>query len=533
MKKLFFLFMMTMLPKIASADTWDGNSSDKSWYNENATEFHLYTASQLKGLADIVNDGTSNFNGKSIFLESDINLGNYSWIPIGYARLEPKSFCGIFNGNNHTISNINITTSKLTGTINGTGLFGRIYDAMIANLNIDGKITHDSRNNGIGQGLGGLVGLALGSSSIESVKCIIDINFISDGTWWAFGNDYGGIGLIAGKATTINKSYCEGKITATNCGLAQGHCGGIAGSINIVEKCCSNVNMIIPLNDGSFGNPPSIGGIAGYVEQQVKDAIFTGSISINNNGGNKCFTGGICGNGGMGVQIGNVISAPSYFYSCAQAFYTCLINRNASPVVTNAYYANTYAGSYETYGTSVSEDYLKSGAVLEGFDKDVWEFTTGRYPRLKALIPTYTIHSPLEHGSIAYCVKEGGEAMIEVKAEQGWTIEKVFVNQIDAMAQMNGNRLVLSDIQENKEIFVVYEQLPSGMSVPQALQSFNISSTSDGFVVSGVRVGKSIAVYDMNGMVLNRQSSTGANRFLFPRGLYIVTADGQSKKVLF
>ena len=538
MKKQLFLIVMVLLPMVASADTWDGVSSDKNWYDENTSEFHLYTASQLKGLADIVNDGTSNFYGKTIFLESDINLGNFSWIPIGYAYMSYNSFCGVFNGNNNIISNLNISTSKLTGTLmSGTGFFGRIEDATIVNLYIQGKITHDSRNNGIGEGLGGLVGLARGSSNIENVRCNIDISFVSDGTWWYFGGDNRGIGLIAGQAATIKKSYCEGDITATNCGIGNGYCGGIAGRVRIVEECCSNVHMILPLNDSSGGNMLGVGGIAGFVSQKVKDAIFIGSISVNNNGGNKCVTGGICGIGlgeETGIQIENVISAPSYFYSCAPASYTCLIHRSSEmPVVSNAYYTITYAGSYETYGTCVSEDYLKSGTNLDGFDKDVWEFKAGSYPRQKALIPTYTIHSPLEHGSIAYCVKEGEEATIEIKAEQGWAIEKVFVNQTDATAQMNGNRLVLSDIQEDKEIFVVYQQFPSGVRAPQANQSFCISSTLDGFVVSGAPVGKSIVIYDMSGMELNRQSSTGINSFLLPRGLYIVTVDGHSKKVLF
>ena len=149
------------------------------------------------------------------------------------------------------------------------------------------------------------------------------------------------------------------------------------------------------------------------------------------------------------------------------------------------------------------------------------------------MIPTYSINAPTEHGSIAYCVTEGGEAKIKINSNQDWEIDKVFVNQMDVTTQMNGNMLIFEDIQENKDLFIVYKQTANSVRSLQQNVSFNISRSAEGFLVSGIQTGKSIAVYDLNGIELIRQSSNGANCFRLSKGLYIVTACGQSKKVSF
>ena len=71
-----------LIPTVAFAaenevDVWDG-TSDTSWYNETDTEFHIKTAEQLAGLAELTNIGidtgasTGNtFDNKIIYLDCD------------------------------------------------------------------------------------------------------------------------------------------------------------------------------------------------------------------------------------------------------------------------------------------------------------------------------------------------------------------------------------------------------------------------------------------------------------------------------
>ena len=61
--------------------SWDG-TSDVSWYNDTDTEFHLTTAEQLAGLAEIVNGGNT-MAGKTIYLDADLDLAGHEWRSIG------------------------------------------------------------------------------------------------------------------------------------------------------------------------------------------------------------------------------------------------------------------------------------------------------------------------------------------------------------------------------------------------------------------------------------------------------------------
>ena len=51
-------------------DVWDG-SSDISWYDPTLNLFHLYSAAQLAGFAELVNAGT-NFRNKTVTLEVNV-----------------------------------------------------------------------------------------------------------------------------------------------------------------------------------------------------------------------------------------------------------------------------------------------------------------------------------------------------------------------------------------------------------------------------------------------------------------------------
>ena len=68
------------------AKTW-GDKADTSWYvaHETDTEYHITTAEQLAGLAKLVNteNASVSFDGKTIYLDNDLDLAGYEWISIG------------------------------------------------------------------------------------------------------------------------------------------------------------------------------------------------------------------------------------------------------------------------------------------------------------------------------------------------------------------------------------------------------------------------------------------------------------------
>lgn len=80
------LIPTTALAEESTVDTWDG-SADTNWYtgHESNAEYHITTAEQLAGLAQLVNadPGETNFAGKTVYLDKDLDLSRHEWISIG------------------------------------------------------------------------------------------------------------------------------------------------------------------------------------------------------------------------------------------------------------------------------------------------------------------------------------------------------------------------------------------------------------------------------------------------------------------
>ena len=149
---LILALCFTLLPTAAlaadSTDTWDG-TADTSWYvgHETDTEYHITTAEQLAGLAQLVNADTDRFVGKNFYLDNDLDLKGYEWISIGMAwggTQAEGSFCGTFDGQEHVISNLYSHASYFDSDIFDptkndarNALFGSVYGGEIKNLGVE------------------------------------------------------------------------------------------------------------------------------------------------------------------------------------------------------------------------------------------------------------------------------------------------------------------------------------------------------------------------------------------------------------
>ena len=143
----------------SAADVWDG-SADTSWYTSapDASEYHISTAEQLAGLAQLVNTdpGTTNFAGKTFYLENDLDLSGHEWISIGTVLggdCPEYSFCGVFDGQGHVISNLYSHESYIEGADEShnllrNALFGSIYNGEVKNLGVaDAEIWIDPKDD--------------------------------------------------------------------------------------------------------------------------------------------------------------------------------------------------------------------------------------------------------------------------------------------------------------------------------------------------------------------------------------------------
>lgn len=149
---LVLALCLSLLPTAAfaegtSVDNWDG-SADTRWYTSapDASEYHISTAEQLAGLAQLVNTypGTTNFAGKTFYLDNDIDLSGHEWISIGTVLggdCPEYSFCGVFDGQGHVISNLYSHESDIKGADEShnllrNALFGSVYNGEVKNLGV-------------------------------------------------------------------------------------------------------------------------------------------------------------------------------------------------------------------------------------------------------------------------------------------------------------------------------------------------------------------------------------------------------------
>ncbi len=168
----------------------------------------IYTLEDLKAFRDAVNNRgdlarwTSREAGEDVInLYMDIDLKNEEWIPI-------ESFDGTFNGNGHTISNLNLSATKPSVYL---GFFSAANsNSEIKGLTIDG-VTMTGDNRPVGA-IGAIAGQSYGSITDCHVKGRIQL---------IAGQYAGGIvGIYEG-------NYTNGKILAACTVQAEG--GSITG----------------------------------------------------------------------------------------------------------------------------------------------------------------------------------------------------------------------------------------------------------------------------------------------------------------
>ncbi|MDR1940431.1 MAG: hypothetical protein LBQ40_06560, partial [Clostridiales bacterium] len=144
--------------KSASALPYLADGGDNGESESNPIE--IWTAENLKQLADNVNDGNS-YEGKYIKLMANIDLSQYGadfdegkgWTPIGSPA---NPFLGCFDGGGYTVSNLYINREEATNL----GLFGQIGSAgKVKNLGL----TDCSVGGDYSTSVGGIAGWNSGS----------------------------------------------------------------------------------------------------------------------------------------------------------------------------------------------------------------------------------------------------------------------------------------------------------------------------------------------------------------------------------
>ena len=130
--------------------------------------YQINSVDSLLTFASNVNDGSQGgYAGVSFKLTSDLDLSGVEWAPIGNMNdMETHStlFLGSFDGDGHTISNLNYTSDVYNC---GAGLFG-VSCGEVKNLTLENATV--AVTEGTSMAIGGVVGYNMGSVDNVTLK---------------------------------------------------------------------------------------------------------------------------------------------------------------------------------------------------------------------------------------------------------------------------------------------------------------------------------------------------------------------------
>ena len=269
-----------------------------SWMLSDASTIYITTAQQLKQLADEVNAGDSK-SGKTVLLMNDIDLSVYpNWSPIG--TLKPNTsqvsypFSGVFDGQNHTISNLTCTSNT-----NGyAGLFGN-FDGTVQNLilrdvqitvegqaaavvceNYKGQVLNCAMIGGSVKGksvAGGVV--CYNRGTVENCYATGDVTSLSGGRI-CYAGSVVGYNYTEG---TVQSCYAAGRVESEE------HAGGaVGGNYGTVQNCVAlgqsvsaqrNAHRVVGEDSGR-----TLSGNYAWSGVQVNGQPVTDGLADNENG---------------------------------------------------------------------------------------------------------------------------------------------------------------------------------------------------------------------------------------------------------
>lgn len=301
--------------------TWDGSSAFEPKSESNT--YSITAPSELAWIAQQV-EKNNTFEGKTIKLCANLDMGNKSWKPIGdnsahtminapsgvtheteYLKTV-KYFKGTFDGDNKTVKSLTVNHKYP-----GAGLFGNVQDATIKNLNVT-----DATINGSSKWTAVVIGYSNGSLTIENVKVNkSEINM---------GSDTDGAVKLAGLVSYMNGNGKE--IHLKGCSVsdlvingAHYNAAGLAGYILkaksfAIENCqTSNISIIRSQYDTSnvgAANYSSafLGCFGNTTDNNASSAIFKN----NTVSGKYIYNGSAVGLGSFTINDAGSVSDSNY-----------------------------------------------------------------------------------------------------------------------------------------------------------------------------------------------------------------------------
>ncbi len=346
MKKLFLSALCTliMIPLFAG-NIWDGSIADALPSNAGTADdpIQITTGAQLAYIAQKCNNGTTgqtteNYRNTYFKLMNDIDLNDNEWTPVGWhtTNANRSVFCGHFDGNGYTISNMKITALKKIangGTVNTQfyGLFGAVSGGSITNLTVAGEVINLATAN---VWIAGVTGRAAGTTIR---KCISKVDITDAAKSRTTANTIGGIVGYSDGATVISQCANHGDLTITLSGTGTATYNRYIGAV--IAQGGTNVTITDCYNSGAVT-------ISGKKTTGTWN-LYIGSIAGDCKSVTNCFNRGM-------------VSLPDSTKSSMNSVFFGTIIGNDTRIITTSYYlANSIVQTPTIQGIAKQEGEMK------------------------------------------------------------------------------------------------------------------------------------------------------------------------------
>ena len=238
--------------------------------SEDGNTYEVYNPEGLKNIAELVNSGATGIN---ITLDTDLDLTDMEWTPIGNYE---KQYTGTFDGNGKTITGLTVTGSnEYAGLFGCIDTGGKVKDVTLEDV----KIESDNGTSDVG----GVAGWSYGNIENCSVSGSVSGNSTAGGV---VGAQWGGsITGCSSSATVKGVTYAGGIAGYTNNGATLTACYA-TGSVTLVSN-----------NDiGTY----FAGGVVGSNGGSCIQACYAWG-SVTGSGSGTIYVGGVTGTNDLGT----------------------------------------------------------------------------------------------------------------------------------------------------------------------------------------------------------------------------------------
>lgn len=377
----------------AEVSAYDG-SVDVSWYSEGKTEYIIKSAAALAGLAKIVNDGTSSFEGATVYLDCDVvwNEGSaldwdktapkYTWTPIGVTGSgntntgwrKDKVFRGSFDGQGHIVSGL-----YFSDTVDWVGFFSLFGGPYLGNLSIINSYFSAKAR------IGSFAGLVYGPVSKDANAGTDDYaDDLKSGNCNLYENLYTDAIIVSSEASNSRSGGIFGICRQDD---VSGSDSLFFGSLSVMKNCWSNATVSIPeggkyiggMTANITGSSVSVASL-GYGDMVFINCLTTAAITCNGAG-----AGGFCT---------EIYRTDAHFINCVSMLtYASVVDASAGAFAGLTTFKDGYGGRIFTEGgfviypegltqlissaTSGSDNYtsvktVKSASEITGLDSKVF-----------------------------------------------------------------------------------------------------------------------------------------------------------------